>query len=172
MKTKEKRRSPKGCLMYDLKWDGWLSILQTVDEKDVYGKADTYGYELFPHCTVFYGWVNDEKDWIIENENKFEFPNLKITGVGLFENPWFDVLKFNVESGRLKEEHSFCKQRKNETRFDYDPHVTIAYLKKGRGEKYVDELDFQGTFSILPFSLTYRYGTKNKVPIKKTNSQI
>jgi len=153
--------------MYELKWDGWISVLQTLDQKDLYGEADTYGYELFPHCTIFFGWVEDENGWVIENKNKFTFPDLKITGVSLFENPWFDVLKYDVKSERLKEEHDLCKQRKNKTRFSYDPHVTIAYLKKGEGKKYVDKLNFQGTFSILPSLLTYRYGNKDKQTIKR-----
>lgn len=64
----------------------------------------------------------------------------RFSGISLFENEKFDVLKFDVESEDLIEMNRVVSASFacNDSCSIYHPHATIAYLKKGKGEKYVN----------------------------------
>ena len=91
-------------------------------------------------------------------------PEIKFTigEISLFENDDkpYDVLKFNIISSDLVKYNSYVKEN-----FDcditfpnYQPHLTIAYVKKGQGKKYLnfdsDLTDEVFRESDLQFSLT------------------
>jgi 2'-5' RNA ligase len=74
---------------------------------------------------------------------------IDIDGINLFENEQFDVLKFNVVSDPgLQQLHDELSKLPNNDNFPtYTPHITIAYLNKGEGKKYVNP--------------NYKYSVKN-----------
>lgn len=59
--------------------------------------------------------------------------------LSLFRNPDADVLILSVQSPQLETLHERLGILPNETTHkDYKPHLTIAYLKPGTGQKYVE----------------------------------
>ena len=68
--------------------------------------------------------------------------NIKLVDVSCFENEKYDVVKFGVESNELTILHEWLKHSFDYTSDfpDYNPHITIAYVKPDMGKKYCDEL--------------------------------
>jgi 2'-5' RNA ligase len=57
-----------------------------------------------------------------------------LTGLTQFQNEKYDVVKFDVEKNEiLSEIRRRCDCYKNEDKYpDYKPHMTLAYVQKGR----------------------------------------
>lgn len=141
-----------GCVMIEVPVSNWDELTNSIDPKDVYtGGDDSHGIQEFPHLTLLYGLekgvTEDQVKSIIDNF-KGEI-KIEIDGINLFENEQFDVLKFNVVSyPGLQKLHDELSKLPNTDKFPtYTPHITIAYLNKGEGKKYVN--------------LNYKYSVKN-----------
>lgn len=125
-------------------------IQNTINKEDIF-EDDQHGLEYNPHLTLLYGLhkevTTEDIKKVLEN---FNFKNLeiKINGIGSFENDNFDVLKFDVENTSLLQEmHDSLSKLPNSNEYpDYLPHITIAYLKKGTSKKYLDK-NFKKTIS-------------------------
>lgn len=141
----------------------WNEIVEKIDPKDIYVDElnGVKGKEVEPHVTVLYG-LHDS----IEDKELFKFLlnwnpiSLEITGVSCFENQKNDVLKFDISCDKLHEYHNSLKKN-----FDYtnnypkfNPHITIAYLKKGAGTKY----DFSNHIGKKINCNELKYGKINK----------
>ncbi len=147
-----------GCLMADFNQVGWKDFIENlIDDKDIY-KEEGYGLETDPHITILYGLHDDEfkldelKKILPPIEKVFAFKK----NISIFENENFDVLKFDIESSILHELNSaICEKFPYTSTFDYHPHMTIAYVKKGTGKKYISN-------NINPYNKmiagSYRYG--------------
>ena len=75
----------------------------------------------------------------------------------LFKNKDADVLKVDVDSPDLHRLNRLISKLSptNDTHPNYIPHLTLAYLKPGRGKKYEGESGLAGqkiTFDVLVFS--------------------
>ena len=99
------------------------------------------GYEDTPHVTVKYG-IHDTKPTELKKLTKgFGSVGLKFEKVTKFkENPKIDVLKIDVIGDDLKKLNKLITDNMKCTdKFDeYKPHVTLAYLKKGKCKELVD----------------------------------
>lgn len=132
-----------GCVMVEVPVSNWDEITSTIDPEDIYTESgdSTYGIQKNPHVTILYGLHDD----VTEDEVKSVFDNfdgninIVVDGVGIFENEKFDVVKFNVNpDGALQELNDRLSEFPNSNEYpDYKPHITIAYVKKGTGKKYV-----------------------------------
>ncbi len=154
----------QGCLMVKIDIPQWEEYLkQYINEEDIYideTKHYIQGLELEPHCTILYGLRNNVN---LNKLKKFLIPNHKIKvkfkNISLFENEDYDVVKFDVESTELRLLNQLIKEN-FQYKSDYDeywPHVTLSYIKKGLGEKYVK--------AITPFELIvdkYKFSTIDK----------
>lgn len=126
----------------------WASILPPIDPNDLYihPEEDIYGYEDTPHITALYGIhsgevsagqvrkvVKEEKEGIAR-----ESITIWLGQASFFENPDYEVLKFEVVSPELIQFYYHLKTNLpyTKTHPKYSPHATIAYLKKGTGSKY------------------------------------
>lgn len=140
MDTKEESTYSYGCLMIELPDTvrSYWNIFKTLIDPSDY---DEDGFEDEPHITVQYGF--DEDVAISEVITRIEpFPcNIKFGSLSLFEND-NDVLKMNIISEDLRKlNKKINKYFKITSSYpDYKPHATLAYLKKGTGQKYLDKL--------------------------------
>jgi 2'-5' RNA ligase len=111
------------------------------------------------HVTLLYGLLEDNQLKVRQHLMQTGMPMntskpgnfvryLTIKSVSLFENEKYDVLKFDFfVTEWLQEMHDNLKYLPNDYTFDeYRPHMTIAYVKSGKGSEYItDELkDLEG----------------------------
>ncbi len=142
---KASERIEYGCLMLFLDVPIWSKITSIIDKNDIYNK-EGYGIENEPHTTILYGF-HDE----VTAENVFDLYKAKmplkpieigIKGISVFKNPEFDVVKFDVDSEVLKKLNEIMKELPNTSKFpDYHAHITIAYVNKGEGDKYIKSFE-------------------------------
>lgn len=140
-----------GCMMLKLQVPHWDSILEIIDERDVWYNPDPNGFpkggkEDNPHITLLYGFHDgvsgDEVAKSIQQLVKDPI-SLTIKGIGMFEGDDRDVVKFEIESEDLSRINQMLREKfPYSSDFpEYKPHATIAYVKKGEASKYVQELN-------------------------------
>ena len=134
--------------------EGWLGAdvpppikarLRLVHKYIKPGDLSSLGIEKDPHITVAYGI--DEKIPPQLAAKLLTLPKgakVKVTGISVFENPEYDVLKYDIDSPKLKEIHKRIRDGiglPGNIYKDYNPHITVAYLKKGSDTSKYEELD-------------------------------
>jgi len=154
-----------GCVMLFFNFPEINKFHNQIDSNDLYIDEEdpSYGLEKEPHCTLLYGLHNgvtteDIESSIIDNHFKQSFIGYNIS---LFDtNPEYDVLKLDVSPKRkgsaiLRKTNKLLSSLPHEeSPHDFHPHMTIAYLKKGMGQKYVEK--FKGTqFDLEPSYIGY-----------------
>lgn len=134
-----------GCVMMKINFDDWNSLKNMISPEDLHNdEEEQYGFETEPHLTLLYGLHKDvttEQVKSILDTFELDKISIKINGIGNFENSDYDVLKFNVvKTDILQQIHEFLSEIPNSNKYpDYNPHITIAYLKKGTSKKYLNE---------------------------------
>jgi 2'-5' RNA ligase len=131
-----------GCVMVEVPVKNWKEITSYIDPEDIYtGGDDTHGIQENPHVTILYGTHKEVTPEMIKSvfDNFTDNINIVVDGIDIFENEDYDVVKFNVKpDGALKYLHDELSNFPNSNSFpDYKPHITICYVKKGTGKKYV-----------------------------------
>ncbi len=101
------------------------------------------GREDEPHVTVRYGLhANVRAADVSAMIGKQPPPKLFLGKVSCFPasdtGKDYDVLKVDVKSPDLVKLNKMLGALPNTQTFDYHPHATLAYVKPGRGQKYVD----------------------------------
>lgn len=160
-----------GCLMVNFKIPNWNKLTNMIKKDDVYNdETGDYGLETEPHCTVVFGFDKKYtyKDIVKHIHIKPKDISVTVLGVDVFSNDDYDVVKLNCESEQLSRLNKiFMKKEKFEihTDFpDYHPHISIAYVKSGTGEKYVGK--FSDSVVIKPYEYTFSHPTEKKVHLK------
>jgi 2'-5' RNA ligase len=139
-----------GCVMVYLDIPNWESIVSHIDESDLY-KPDNrrYAYESDPHVTILFGLhpeVSDDDVFNVFKNIKSSDISIDISGVDIFENSDFDVVKMNVKPGILNTLNKELLKLPHTTDYpDYKPHITMAYVLPGEGQKYIQP-EYQYTF--------------------------
>jgi 2'-5' RNA ligase len=132
----------KGCLMAYVSPKSSQIILnwnkKFIPDEYLYIKDNDYGRDKEPHVTILYGFVPDLNESqikeILKGTKNF---SVTITGLGVFENAEYDVIKLNVDSSELRRLNSICKKYPHQSDYpNYSPHLTLAYVKKGYGKKF------------------------------------
>jgi len=115
-------------------------------------EPDEYGREKEPHTTIKYGLTESypkEKIGELLRGTK-EFP-IRITGMSIFQNPKYDVVKLNIEGEELRRLRQIFDQLPNQDAYkEYHPHLTIAYVQPGMGTKFQNRS--VGKFAQIPIS--------------------
>jgi hypothetical protein len=162
---------PYGCVMLYFDDSNVKDIHSQIDPDDLYIEGDGFGIEGEPHCTLLYGLHNNvTDDDVIGVLNNHSFGTCKAHNLSCFENEKYDVLKFDVDGDGLFNVNDDLKQFPYTTDYpDYHPHMTIAYLKPGKGKKYIEMLESRyGELSMKPQYGVYSKtdGSKNKIPVR------
>lgn len=134
----ESQSKSYGCILFPLNMVGWDFNEILLSNLDLSGD----GFEKEPHVSLLYGIHTDEvsvqdiQNWL----NTVEPFSVKFGAVSAFKNDNFEVLKFEIiseELHRLREE-SIKLFPNTQTFPNYKPHCTIAYLKRGAADKYIN----------------------------------
>jgi 2'-5' RNA ligase len=143
------------CVMLssDIDKKDWNDFLKIIDEKDLYlGETqkdiddDEYGLESEPHITLLYGIHPKEnnKEEILDWLKTLNPMKLELSKVGIFENEKYDVVKIEIKpTEQLLKYRKYIEEtfKNTQTFDDYHPHMTLAYVKPGKGKKYIKTLD-------------------------------
>lgn len=159
-----------GCVMMYFDFPQMEYIHKLIDPNHLYTDDSdrSFGLETKPHTTLLYGLhsdvsLEDVKDVI----KKYKFNECTIHNPSLFENPKYDVLKFDVNGDNLHEANEDLKKYPFTSDFpNYHPHLTIAYLKPGYGVKYIRKLG-NLEYKLKPIHGVYSEsnGTETKINI-------
>lgn len=157
-----------GCLMLNLNISTWEeTIKKHISVDDVYKIDDKdFGYETDPHVTVLYGFHDnvdiEELSKTIKEVIGDKKVNLSLNGMSVFNSEECDVLIFTIESDELRKLNKLIRERFDYREFfsDYKPHMTLAYLKKGRYKKYIDNFKLKNDLAMS--SRKFVFSDKNK----------
>lgn len=153
------------CFMLETPFKNWENVIEKIDDEDVYdNEKGEFGKEEEPHITILYG-LHSEVPFknIKEITDKFDKDEVtfEVKGVDYFDSPDYDVLKLNIESEDLNKLNSeACNHPYTNEYNEYNPHMTIAYLKKGRGKKYTKYFEPSLVMSSNKFSYSTTEGKK------------
>lgn len=130
-----------GCVMVHLNVPNWNEIISYIKPEDLYKpEVERYGVETEPHITILYGLHENVNDSDVEKIVKSVDGDdivIDITGIDIFQNDEFDVVKMTVKSEYLTKLHyELCKLPNSDKYPTYNPHITIAYVNKNMGSKY------------------------------------
>lgn len=133
------------------------------------------GREDKPHITVKYGLhTNDAEDLktLLAPLAPFEVTLKKTSifaGKGEID---YDVVKIDVESAELRAINKLIADNLEvtDTHPKYVPHLTIAYVQKGKGANYIDDSTFAGQ-KIYFDKITFSDKNRNKTVIKLTGEK-
>lgn len=111
-----------------------LDLRNQIDPDDLHPEE---GFGPDPHVTILYGLGDDQHDVAVEIMQRADPIRGTIQQVDLFQNDDYDVVILPVESEDLQRLHQQLDELPNDNEYpDYRPHITIAYVKSGVGEKY------------------------------------
>lgn len=157
-----------GCVMVFVKFGTLKHIQHHIDKNDIYEKKG-YGLEDEPHVTLLYGLHDNVTHTDVESLlDNIRFGTIIIDTPSLFINSDYDVLKFEAAGQGLRESNDvLTKLPHTNTYPEYNPHLTIAYLKSGTGQKYVDLLNNNNfnRYVLKPLYVVYSYPDGNKIKI-------
>ena len=142
----------------------FLNEFQKQIDKD---DLNTKGIEDDPHITLLYGLHSE----VTEEQVKNKLKDINILTVDLFNLSIFpqsdkDVLKFDTKNSNLFKANKVLKELPYTSDFpNYHPHVTIAYLKKDLGKKYIN-LFKNKILSVPTKGIVYKNANKQVFNIK------
>lgn len=140
-----------GCAMLHFDATPLLKIQDAIKPEDVYkndsGEGRKFGLEDNFHVTLLYGLHDGVSLQEVKAALKgIKFGPIVLHNISKFDNPEYDVLKFDVRypnkgEAFLSKANSALKELPNSDEYtQYNPHVTVGYLKKGEAQKYIDKL--------------------------------
>jgi 2'-5' RNA ligase len=159
---------PSGLAREIMQWGD-----DNIPDESVFHNPDdpSFGREDEIHVTALYGIHSESPEDVREVVCRTKTFDVQLKKLSIFTNDDFDVLKIGVESEGLvslneRLRHAVEYTSKFKT---YVPHVTIAYLKKGKAWKYEGVDRFDGRMFHAD-SVVFSPKQKNKVKISMMKS--
>jgi 2'-5' RNA ligase len=104
-------------------------------------KKDILKLEMRPHVTLYYGADKRDLTRIREIVASYDRPiRMSVGALNIFEHEVQDVLYFEMVGDAMLELHKEIEKLPHTrlpTHPHYTPHLTVAYLKKGSGRRYI-----------------------------------
>lgn len=139
MEDRSNQTARKGCLMAMIPEESSKLIVnftrQLINEQDLYVEDNEYGLETEGHVTIRYGFLKDLNELEIRQLLQGQKPfMMEIYGLDKFDtHPNYDVAMFKVSSPVLRQLHEISGIYLNKSDYpDYNPHLTLAYVQKGK----------------------------------------
>ena len=150
-----------GCVMlyFDPNSTIFNKAQELISNEDVYNNDEQeYGRENEPHITILYGLHNDIEDNEVEDIVKsFNQPEIILDTISIFEDDGkkgYDVVKFDIDNKDITEMNKKISKLPYTSDYpDYQPHVTISYIKSGSGKKYIKKL--KNPLKMKPIKIVY-----------------
>lgn len=144
----------------------WGKANVTDDEIYVVQGIPLYGREDEMHVTALYGIVGPDPQPVAEAAANFGKVHVTLGEIEIFETPNFDVVVINVFSDELRRLNKALSEHTNHiNRYPvYRPHITVAYVKSGKGWRHNHSAVFQNrefTADTLIFSSSH--GCKHQI---------
>ena len=133
-------------LMVDYETPSFIKDLQKkIPSRELYTEENNedYGLEKQSHVTLVPCLDNDiDIDKMKSYLKPINEYDIVLTDISKFECEKFDVLKCAVKSKALKDTNKEIvdKFETHSEYKDYNPHMTIAYMKKGMADKYLKKI--------------------------------
>lgn len=143
-----------------------------VKDRDLFTPPEDYihGREEEPHVTILYGihsQLPTEVAKIISNGLTFD---IKLKSISIFtNNAAFDVVKIEAASTSLNYLNILLKNNVDNTQHfnNYQPHVTVAYIKKGKCSDLCGNTDFQDVkWNVNTVIFSSKNGEKTPIRLK------
>lgn len=158
----------KGCLMLypDINSDKWKQAVEKLIPDDI-----VIEYEFEPHITILYGFedtkVNIERMQELVSIYIQQNPlSIQLGKVSYFRNEERDVVKIGIKdlNGSLYGLNSLIANNfPYQNDFFYSPHMTLGYIKRGEGDRYIDQTIDPDEFGFLTLSTgNFLYSNSNK----------
>ena len=171
LNEEQNRKYEYGCAMIYFDFREMQYIHKLIDSNHLYTEESdsSFGLENEPHTTLLFG-LHDEVplESILGVVNNHTFNTCRVHNASLFSNEKYDVLKFDVNGQGLHDANKQLREFPHTNSFpDYHPHLTVAYLKPGYGQRYVRKLSNMG-YMLKPTHGIYSHpdGTKTKFDLK------
>jgi 2'-5' RNA ligase len=140
-----------------------------IPDNALYTDDEAMGRENEIHITVFYGIKSSDPDEVLKLLRGFKPFECRLGLITVFKDcKTHDVLKIDVESAELIKLHYLLEDNlDNKNKYPtYHPHVTIAYLKKGKADRFLGDDHFRGkTFNVNEISFSSKDHTKTKISL-------
>lgn len=142
---------------------------ENITDNDIFvSQSDpSFGREDEIHSTILYGIHSEKPDQIRELMSDQKPISVKLDKIEVFDNPPnFDVVVIKVISEDMTRLNKMFSDEIDHTNKykNFRPHVTIAYVKKGRGYKYKKIKEWIGReFKINHLVFSSTNGTKDKI---------
>jgi hypothetical protein len=164
---KDKDPYDYGCMMIYYDAPGWEKVMDMIHPNDLYEEEDNdqFGIEHEPHITILFGLHSDEidDDELFSHLLDHDPPEISLSKITTFDNPKYDVVKFDVEGDGLHDMNKALRDNFPYTNDypDYHPHSTIGYVQPGIGKKYKRNLT--KPFVLQPNKLVYSKPDGSKI---------
>ena len=118
-----------------------LDFTKLVKDEDIFVDKDIKGRETNPHITVLYGIHEKEPSKL--DLTSLDLPeSVEWIGLGKFETDEYEVLIVKIKKTTVIQDlFDYINEvyPDNDNSFPtYEPHTTIAYVKKGMADSYIE----------------------------------
>ncbi len=144
---------------------------KNLKDADVYEKPDgSMGREDEIHVTVLYGIKGDSPKKIEKRLRGLKPFEVRLGLITAFrDGDDNDVVKIDAEAPELQKAHYLLDDKiENDNSYPtYQPHITVAYMKKGKADPYIGDDTFRGrTFKVDDITFSTKGNEKIAIPLK------